>query len=138
MTGARQSASRRGRKSVRLLVVDDDPSMAGMLNHALQEWGYDVLLARNGGEGLDVVGRRSVDGILPDIHMPMMNGRTMLDEWRWPGHQMPVLMMPGRGLDLKEPSTRVPYFEEHMNPNEAGRVDEILKSGTKTALINAW
>jgi CheY-like chemotaxis protein/CBS domain-containing protein len=78
-----------------LLVVDDEPSVAGMLGDVLQEWGYDVLIARNGREGLDIVNRRSVNGILLDMHMPMMDGRTMLDELRWSGHQMPVLMMSG-------------------------------------------
>jgi CheY-like chemotaxis protein/CBS domain-containing protein len=78
-----------------LLVVDDDPSVTEMLGGVLQEWGYDVLIARNGREGLDIVRRHSVNGILLDMHMPMMDGRTMLDELRWSGHQMPVLMMSG-------------------------------------------
>ncbi|MBA3612772.1 MAG: response regulator [Nitrospirales bacterium] len=78
-----------------MLVVDDDPSVARLLERALQEWGYEVVIARNGREGLDVVGCRSVDGILLDTHMPIMDGRTMLDELRWLGHQVPVLMMSG-------------------------------------------
>ena len=78
-----------------LLVVDDDPSVAGLLKQALQEWGYDVLVARNGWEGLAVASRHTVDGMLLDMRMPIMDGRTMLDELRWLGHQMPVLMMSG-------------------------------------------
>ena len=78
-----------------LLVVDDDPLVVGLLSQALQEWGYDVCVASNGWEGLVVASRRSVDGILLDMHMPIMDGRTMLDELRWLGHQMPVLMMSG-------------------------------------------
>ncbi len=78
-----------------LLVVDDDPSIARLLDQALQKWGYEVLIAKNGQEGLDVLGRRCVDGILLDMHMPIMDGRTMLDELRWLGHRMPVLMMSG-------------------------------------------
>jgi two-component system, response regulator, stage 0 sporulation protein F len=78
-----------------LLVVDDDPSIAGLLDQALQEWGYEVLVARNGREGLDLLGDRCVDGIVLDMHMPIMDGRTMLDELRWLGHRMPVLMMSG-------------------------------------------
>lgn len=78
-----------------LLVVDDDPSISGLLDQALQEWGYEVLVARNGREGLDLLSGRCVDGILLDMHMPIMDGRTMLDELRWLGHQMPVLMMSG-------------------------------------------
>ena len=84
------------------LVVDDDPSLVGLLSQALQEWGYDVCVASNGGEGLVVANRRLVDGILLDMHMPIMDGVTMLEELRRLGHQMPVIMMSGgsdeRGL----------------------------------------
>ncbi len=78
-----------------LLVVDDDPSVGRLLSQALREWGYEVHVARNGWEGLVVVSRQTVDGILLDMDMPIMDGRTMLDELRWLGHQMPVLMMSG-------------------------------------------
>ena len=82
-----------------ILVVEDDPSVAGLLNNVLEDWGYHVRVARNGREGLDVVARHAVDGILLDMHMPVMDGRTMLDELRWLGYRMPVLAMSG-GLDL--------------------------------------
>lgn len=78
-----------------LLVVDDEASVAELLGEALRKWGYDVLMASNGREGLEVVGRWSVDGILLDMRMPTMDGRTMLDELRWMELQMPVLMMSG-------------------------------------------
>ncbi len=82
-----------------ILVVEDDPSVAKLLKNVLEEWGYHVLVARNGREGLDVIAKLAVDGILLDVHMPVMDGRTMLDELRWLGYQMPVLAMSG-GLDL--------------------------------------
>lgn len=82
-----------------ILVVEDDPSVAEFLNTVLEDWGYHVCVARNGREGLDMVVNHTVDGILLDMHMPVMNGRTMLDELRWLGYQMPVLAMSG-GLDL--------------------------------------
>ena len=83
----------------RILVVEDDSSVAGLLNTVLEDWGYHVLIARNGREGLDVIANQAIDGILLDIHMPVMDGRTMLDELRWLGYQMPVLAMSG-GLDI--------------------------------------
>jgi two-component system response regulator DctR len=66
-----------------------------MLRGALGTWGYDVVLASNGQEGLHVLASQNVDGILLDIHMPVMDGRTMLDEIRWLGYQMPVVVMSG-------------------------------------------
>lgn len=82
-----------------ILVVEDDPSVARLLNTVLGDWGYHVCMARNGREGLDLIMNHTVDGILLDMHMPVMNGRTMLDELRWLGYQVPVLAMSG-GLDL--------------------------------------
>ena len=81
-----------------ILVVDDDPSVAGMLHDALDAWGYDIILASNGREGLHVLAKQAIDGILLDIHMPVMGGETMLDEIRWLGYQTPVVVMSG-GLD---------------------------------------
>jgi CheY-like chemotaxis protein len=78
-----------------ILVVDDDPSVLEMLHDALNLWGFDVFLAKNGREGLDVLARHKVDGILLDMDMPVMDGLTMLDELRWLGYPIPVVIMSG-------------------------------------------
>lgn len=97
--GPTHSSLNISKNSPPILVVEDDPSVAGLLNTVLEDWGYHVYVAGNGREGLDVVMNHRVDGILLDMHMPVMNGRTMLDELRWLGYQIPVLAMSG-GLDL--------------------------------------
>ncbi|UCH90571.1 MAG: response regulator [Nitrospirota bacterium] len=78
-----------------ILVVDDDPSVLEMVHDALDLWGFDVFLAKNGREGLNVLARQKVDGILLDMDMPVMDGLTMLDELRWLGYPMPVVIMSG-------------------------------------------
>ena len=83
-----------------ILVVEDDRLVADMLESAFRTWGYEVRVARNGQEGLDIVATQSVDGILLDLDMPIMNGRTMLDKLRWVGNQLPVLVMSG-GSDVQ-------------------------------------
>lgn len=87
-----------------ILVVDDDPSVARMLRDALEGWGYEVFLAYNGREGLHVLAGHIVDGILLDVHMPVMDGLTMLDEIHWLGYQIPVVVMSGdvHGPDLRQ------------------------------------
>ena len=84
-----------------LLVVDDDTVVAAMLGEALKGWGYDVCMAHHGREALQEIDARQVDGILLDLDMPVMNGRTMLDELRWKGYEIPVVMMSG-GANRKE------------------------------------
>lgn len=87
-----------------IMIVGNDSAAACMLNEALGEWGYDVVVARNGWEALVVASRRSVDGImLVDMNMPIMDGRTMLSELRWLGHQMPVLMMSNESAEQVNP-----------------------------------
>ena len=86
-----------------ILIVDDDPSVLDMLHDALDLWGFDVFLAKNGREGLNVLARQKVDGILLDMDMPVMDGLTMLDELRWLGYPMPVVIMSGA---VKVPSQR--------------------------------
>ena len=76
-----------------ILVVDDDPSVLEMLHDALDLWGFDVFLAKNGREGLHVLANQKVDGILLDMDMPVMDGMTMLDELRWLGYPTPVVIM---------------------------------------------
>lgn len=78
-----------------ILLVEDDRAVAEMLEATFRAWGYKVLIARNGQEGLEILTSQSVDGILLDMHMPIMNGLTMLDELRWIGYQLPVWMMSG-------------------------------------------
>jgi len=82
-----------------ILIVDDDSSVKEMLREVLSIWGYDVVLASNGREGLNVLASQKVDGILLDMDMPVMGGQTMLDELRWLGYQTPVVVMSG-GLDV--------------------------------------
>ena len=71
-----------------------------MLEAAFRTWGYEVFVARDGQEGIDIVATQSVDGIVLDLHMPIMDGRTLLDELRWAGYHMPVWVMSG-GSDLQ-------------------------------------
>ena len=78
-----------------LLVVDDDVAVCALLRDVLTNWGYAVVSAANGQEGLQVLTAFVVDGIILDIHMPVMSGERMLDELRWLGYQIPVLMISG-------------------------------------------
>ena len=59
-----------------ILVVEDDPEMRGYLCKELSE-DYNVLLASNGEDALDVIGRNRVDLVVSDIMMPGIDGCTL-------------------------------------------------------------
>ena len=58
----------------RILVVDDTPANIQMLASTLKEKGYQISVATNGRQALDVVDRVKPDLILLDVMMPEMDG----------------------------------------------------------------
>jgi DNA-binding response OmpR family regulator len=57
-----------------ILIVDDEFGLAEMLRDMLRDEGYDVCLAINGRLALDVLEERSIDLVITDIMMPVMDG----------------------------------------------------------------
>ena len=63
---------------VRILVVDDEPSMREMLRIVLRRDGYEVLIAENGRDAIEQLRKTNVDLLLSDIKMPDVNGVDVL------------------------------------------------------------
>jgi CheY-like chemotaxis protein len=61
-----------------ILVVDDEPMIAMALEAALEDAGYEVVLAANGRQGLERLNEARVDLVLLDMMLPVMSGPAML------------------------------------------------------------
>jgi two-component system OmpR family response regulator len=82
---------------MRVLVVEDEPSLAKQLTMALQRAGYAVDHAADG-ERADLLGHdESYDAIILDLGLPKVDGLTLLRRWRDAGRAMPVLVLTARG-----------------------------------------
>jgi PAS domain S-box-containing protein len=80
-----------------ILVVDDENVMRTVAKTTLERFGYDVLLAQNGVEALDVF-RQAADRIalvLLDLTMPLMGGEETFEKLRAMRPDLPVLMSSG-------------------------------------------
>jgi two-component system chemotaxis response regulator CheY len=64
--------------SWKVLVVDDSPTMRGMIQRALVAGGYRVVEATDGMDGLNRLQETAVDAILTDINMPRMDGLAFI------------------------------------------------------------
>ena len=62
----------------RVLLVEDEPNMARTLAKILERKGYDVATAPNGAEALTVLADGSVDVVITDLNMPVMDGMALL------------------------------------------------------------
>ena len=63
-------------KGLKLLIVEDNPINVLLLEKLLSKWEIETVVAHNGQEALDKLLTRTFDGILMDIHMPVMDGYT--------------------------------------------------------------
>jgi DNA-binding response OmpR family regulator len=61
-------------KAYKILVVDDDPYILMSLEFLMKKNGYDVMVARNGTEALELVDKQTPDLVLLDIMMPDVDG----------------------------------------------------------------
>ena len=58
----------------KILIVDDDPNILMSLEFLMNKNGYEVRVARNGKEALDIVNKDTPDLVLLDIMMPDVDG----------------------------------------------------------------
>jgi DNA-binding response OmpR family regulator len=84
---------------LRILVIDDDPSLLRSIRLVLTLEGYDVITAVDGIDGLEHVAQNPFDAIVLDLSMPRMDGRTFYRELRDRGHDTPVLILSAYGAD---------------------------------------
>jgi len=61
-------------ESVNILLVDDDPDIRFLMKLILQKEGFNVFIAENGRQALDLWQRIPLDLVLLDVVMPILNG----------------------------------------------------------------
>jgi len=84
------------KEKVKLLVIDDDPSISWLLSEGLGE-GYEILSARDGKEGIKLLSGSKPDLVLLDIKMPGLNGIEVLDQIKERDRFLEVIMLSGHG-----------------------------------------
>lgn len=80
----------------RLLVVDDDRKLAGLIREYLEPMGYEVELRHNGPDGLAEALASPYEAVILDVMMPGMDGFAVLRELRKKS-DVPVLMLTALG-----------------------------------------
>jgi two-component system nitrogen regulation response regulator NtrX len=99
--------------AARILVVDDEADIRGLLKEILTEEGYEVEVAADATEARTARATRTFDLVLLDIWMPDTDGITLLREWSVSdGYHCPVVMMSGHGtVETAVEATRLGAFD---------------------------
>lgn len=80
-------------KPLKVLIVDDDAGMAETLGDILEAKGYDVKIAPDGPEALEILQQESFDVTFLDFKMPKMNGVEVLQSMKRIRPQTSAIMM---------------------------------------------
>ena len=101
---------------MRLLVVEDDPTIAAQLEAALSEADYAVDLANDGEEGHFLGDTEEYDAVILDLGLPGLDGISVLERWREAGRSMPVIVLTARDR-----------WSEKVSGIDAGADDYVTK-----------
>ncbi len=86
----------------RCLVVEDDDDVREMLEDALKSGGHDVVVARDGADGLEKFKTDTFDVVITDLAMPRMNGVQLARDCKALKPAVQVIMVTGWGVALSE------------------------------------
>lgn len=78
---------------LKILVVEDEPSILQLYSIVLQKAGYEILQAQNGAEAWDLTEKAHIDLVITDIMMPEMDGYEFVRLLRKVNQGVPVLMI---------------------------------------------
>jgi DNA-binding response OmpR family regulator len=81
---------------MRILLVEDDETIADFVDKGLREAGFAVDRARDGDEGLDRALAEPYDAAIVDVMLPRRDGLSLIDALRGRGVRTPVLILSAR------------------------------------------
>ncbi len=129
---------------MKVLVVEDEKEVAGLIRRGLEEQGFSVELSHNGTEALALATSRQYDAIVLDIMLPGRDGLSILKTLRNQRNAVPVILLTARseveerveGLDLgADDYVTKPFYVEEL----ISRIQAIVRraSGNQLSLLQA-
>jgi DNA-binding NtrC family response regulator len=100
----------------KILIVEDKESMAQMLKETLELEGYEIIIARDGAEGIRIIRENKADIVLTDLKLPRKDGIEVLRASKDENPMIPVIVMTAFGS-----------VETAVNAMKSGAYDFITK-----------
>ncbi|CAH1200266.1 response regulator transcription factor [Paenibacillus sp. 2RAB27] len=83
----------------KILVIEDEPTLARLLSYNLSQEAYDTKVIDHGGDGLQEALQQSYDLIILDIMLPGLSGFEVLAKLRQKGNRTPVIILTARNAE---------------------------------------
>lgn len=79
--------------NLKVLVVEDDPFLREAITQSLDRLGAKVITAGDGKEAFDLLSKNTIDLVISDVQMPVMNGLDLLRNIRKGDPRVPVVLL---------------------------------------------
>ena len=111
---------------MRILLVEDNPSLSSWLSHALRKDGYTVDCVSDGEAATHLMLGQQFDAVILDMGLPRLSGREVLGRVRSRGNNVPILVLTAEGgLQARIAVGRL----GHLVPGDAQRVRHAPADG---------
>jgi CheY-like chemotaxis protein len=104
-------------KQPHILIVEDETLLSDAFSIMLQKEGYNVSVAGDGQQALDLIAQSVPNLILLDILMPIMDGKTFLKEFKNTTH-IPIIVF--------------------SNVDRKNEVEEVMSLGATRFMLKSW
>src|SRR5215217_4492091 len=101
---------------MKILIVEDEPKLAGFLKRGLEEQSWEVELAYDGQVGKKMASNYRFDVIILDVNLPLLNGYDLARQLRNDGLSTPILFLTALGT-----------IDDKLDGFEAGGDDYLVK-----------
>ena len=140
MLASRPRVLEREGQPVRVLIVDDEPTVVRLVERILREAGCDTATAFSGPEALTIADQRQFDLLLTDVIMPEMRGYELAARLQYRQPDLPVLYLTGYSDDLFQEKVHLWQHEAYLEKPCSVQglleaVSLVLASGASAAPI---
>lgn len=124
--------------SYTVLVADDEPNVQSLLKNVLSKEGYQVLIAGNGQEALDIFREKNPDLIFLDVRMPVMDGLEAFKAIRYENQDVLIIMMTAYGtVETAVSAMKMGAFDYIVKPFNIEEIKVVVKKALEMRRINA-
>ena len=121
---------------MKILVIDDERAIRNSLKEILADEGYEVDLAEDGAQGMDLLSKDHYDVVFCDIKMPVKDGNEVLDFVREEGIDSAMVMITGHGdLETAIDCIKRGAFDYIPKPLDLNRILITVKNASERTIL---
>jgi DNA-binding NtrC family response regulator len=120
----------------KLLVIDDDEASCRLIKAIFKADGFEIVAAHDGASGLSKAATDLPDVVLLDLHLPGLDGLTVLEKFKATSPSVPVVMFTGsRDIKAAVRATQLGAFDYLTKPVNHEEIKVVVRRALETRAL---